>query len=448
MSIDERIDEALQTAKRRNPQTPEFEQALTEVLGSVRPLLEERPELTDPLVLDRLLEPERQVIFRVPWQDDAGRYHVNRGFRVEFNSALGPYKGGLRFHSSVNVGVLLFLAFEQTFKNALTGLWLGGGKGGSDFDPKGRSDAEIMRFCQSFMTELWRHIGPTTDVPAGDIGVGTREIGWMFGQYKRLSNRFDGTLTGKGPSWGGSEQRVPATGHGTVYFAQEMAADLGFALEGARCAISGSGNVALHAAEKLEELGAKPVTLSDSGGTVYDPDGIIGDRLAWARELKANPNRRIKAYAEEFGVEYFEGRTPWQLDCDAAFPCATQNELDEEAARALVKNGCRIVVEGANMPSTNAAIEVFAGSETRLGPAKAANAGGVATSQFEMQQNASFERWDAADVDAKLHQTMRDIYALCSHTAKRFGRAGDLVVGANIAGFERVGDAMIAQGLV
>ena len=441
-------DDVLALAKRRNPAEPEFLQAVEEFLTSIGPALERRPEYEEERILERLIEPERIVIFRVPWINDRADVEVNRGFRVQFNSALGPYKGGLRFHPTVNLSILKFLGFEQVFKNSLTTLSMGGGKGGSDFDPKGKSDMEVMRFCQSFMTELHRHVGKDTDVPAGDIGVGGREIGYLFGQYKRLANEFSGVLTGKAVGWGGSLIRPEATGYGAVYFAQEMLAVHGEELDGKTCVVSGSGNVAQYTTRKLLELGAKPVTLSDSNGFVYDPDGITEEKLTYAMELKNIRRGRIKEYADEFKVEYITDRRPWSVPCDAAFPSATQNELEAEDARRLVKNSCRVVAEGANMPCTPEAVDVFMDAGVLYGPGKAANAGGVATSGLEMSQNAMRLTWTAEEVDAKLRHIIRQIHEAAYTAAERHGKKGNYVAGANIAGFVKVADAMLDQGVV
>ena len=433
---------------RRNPGEVEFHQAVKEVLDCLDPVLEKHPEYIDVKILDRVVEPERQVMFRVPWQDDKGNVRVNRGFRFEFNSALGPYKGGLRFHPSVNASILKFLGFEQVFKNSLTTLPMGGGKGGSDFDPKGKSDNEVMRFCQSFMTELFRHIGPDTDVPAGDIGVGGREIGFLFGQYKRLANEFTGVLTGKALNWGGSLIRPEATGYGCVYFAEEMLKTRRQSFEGKVCTVSGSGNVAQYTVEKLNQLGAKSVSLSDSNGTIYDPDGIDAEKLAFVMDLKNVRRGRIKEYAEKYGVKYLEGKRPWGIKCDCAFPSATQNEVTGEDAKTLLKNGCTLVAEGANMPSTPEAIDQYLGKKILYGPAKAANAGGVATSGLEMSQNSMRLSWTRQEVDERLHTIMVAIHTQCDQAAKEYGQPGNLVAGANIAGFVKVADAMLEQGLV
>jgi len=423
------------------------------VLESLEPILENIPHYQINAIIERLVEPERQIMFRVPWVDDKGKIHVNKGYRIEFNSALGPYKGGLRFHPSVNASIIKFLGFEQIFKNALTGLPIGGGKGGSNFDPKGRSDGEIMRFCQSFMNELYRHIGPTTDVPAGDIGVGAREIGYMFGQYKRLTGRYEGAFTGKSLLWGGSLARKEATGYGAVYFANYMLQEANDTLEGKRCLVSGAGNVAIYAIEKLYQLGATPISCSDSGGTLYHESGIDlalikqikeGDRASLAIYIDSHPDARFIPRAD-----YPEdGHAVWRFNADAAFPCATQNELTQADANALIENGCILVSEGANMPATQEAINVFLAAKIAYGPGKAANAGGVATSQLEMAQNASMQTWTFEEVDTKLQQIMKNIFDTASSTAKEFGQPNNLVLGANIAAFRRVADAMIEQGVV
>jgi glutamate dehydrogenase (NADP+) len=418
-----------------------------EVAEAVIPFMDAHPKYKEAKILDRIVEPERTIIFRVPWVDDKGEIQVNRGYRVEFNSAIGPYKGGLRFHPTVNLSVLKFLGFEQIFKNSLTTLPMGGGKGGSDFDPKGKSDREVMAFCQSFMSELSRHIGADTDVPAGDIGVGGREIGFMFGQYKRLRNEFTGVLTGKGRNWGGSLIRPEATGYGTVYFAQEMLATKGQDFKGKTVVVSGSGNVAQYAIEKATELGAKVVTASDSSGYVYDANGIDADKLAFLMELKNVKRGRIKEYADKYGAEFVAGKTPWGVKCDIALPCATQNELNGDDAKALVANGCTCIAEGANMPSTPEAIEVFLDKKVLFSPGKASNAGGVATSGLEMSQNSLRLSWSREEVDQRLHGIMKSIHAACV----QYGKEGDsinYVKGANIAGFVKVADAMIDQGVV
>ena len=433
---------------KRNAGETEFLQAVNEVLDSLGPVLDKHPEYVEAKILERIVEPERQIMFRVPWQDDNGEVHVNRGFRFEFNSAIGPYKGGLRFHPTVTASILKFLGFEQVFKNALTTLSMGGGKGGSDFDPKGKSDNEVMRFCQSFMTELCRHIGPDTDIPAGDIGVGGREIGFMYGQYKRIRNEFTGVLTGKALNWGGSLIRPEATGYGCVYFAEEMLKTRSETIAGKICTVSGSGNVAQYTIEKLNQLGAKAVTLSDSGGTIYDPDGIDGEKLAFVLELKNVKRGRIKEYADKYGVEYYEGKKPWSVKCDCAFPSATQNEIDSNDAKTLIDNGCILVAEGANMPSTPEAIEQFIAKKLLYGPGKAANAGGVATSGLEMSQNSLRLSWTREEVDERLENIMIAIHKQCFEAAEEYGQSGNLVMGANIAGFIKVADAMLDQGLV
>ena len=424
-----------------------FIQAVKEVAEAIIPFMEANPKYKSASLLERIVEPERTILFRVPWVDDNGNTHVNRGFRVEFNSAIGPYKGGLRFHPSVNLGILKFLGFEQVFKNSLTTLPMGGGKGGSDFNPKGKSDNEVMRFCQSFMTELCRHIGPNTDVPAGDIGVGGREIGYMFGQYKRIRNEFTGVLTGKGINWGGSLIRPEATGYGTVYFAQNMLATKSQDFNNKTVAISGSGNVAQYACEKATQLGAKVVTLSDSSGYIYDKDGIDAEKLAFIMELKNVKRGRVKEYADHFGCEFFEGQRPWAVKCDIALPCATQNELNGDEAKSLIANGCICVSEGANMPSTPEAIEAFQHAKVLFAPGKASNAGGVATSGLEMSQNSLRMNWTREEVDEKLKQIMKDIHASCV-TYGTEGDYVDYVKGANIAGFVKVADAMLDQGVV
>jgi glutamate dehydrogenase (NADP+) len=442
------IQEALETVKRRNPNEPEFLQAVTEVLETLEPVLQRNKKYKDACILERIVEPERQLIFRVPWQDDQGKIQVNRGFRFQFNSALGPYKGGLRFHPTVCASILKFLGFEQVFKNSLTTLMMGGAKGGSDFDPKGKSDNEVMRFCQSFMTELFRHVGADCDVPAGDIGVGGREIGFLFGQYKRLRNEFTGVLTGKGLNWGGSLVRPEATGYGAVYFAEEMLKTRKDSLKGKVCAVSGSGNVAQYTVEKLNQLGAKVVTLSDSNGFIYDKNGINAEKLAWVLDLKNVRRGRISIYAEQFKAEYHAGKTPWGVPCDCAFPSATQNEVTGDDAKTLLANGCKLVAEGANMPTDPEGVEKFLAAKILYGPGKAANAGGVATSGLEMAQNAMRLAWTREEVDARLHMIMQAIHKACFETAEDYGCPGNLVVGANIAGFTKVADAMLDQGLV
>lgn len=432
----------------RNPAEPEFHQAVTEVLESLAPVIARHPEYTEAKLLERICEPERQIIFRVPWTDDAGTVQINRGFRVEFNSALGPYKGGLRFHPTVNLGVVKFLGFEQIFKNSLSGMPIGGGKGGSDFDPKGRSDGEIMRFCQSFMTELYRHIGEYTDVPAGDIGVGAREIGYLFGQYKRITNKYEsGVLTGKSLGWGGARVRKEATGYGTVYFVQEMLAAQSDSLEGKKVVVSGSGNVAIYAMEKAQQLGAQVVACSDSGGFVYDPAGID---LALVRQIKEQERGRICEYAQrkQNGSDYVEGGSIWQIPCDVALPCATQNELNGDDAEALIANGVLAVAEGANMPCTPDAVRHWSNAGVLFGPGKAANAGGVATSALEMQQNASRDSWSFEYSEQRLREIMVEIHRSCYETAAEYGRERDYVFGANTTGFCRVADAMLAFGVI
>jgi glutamate dehydrogenase/leucine dehydrogenase len=432
----------------RNPNEPEFHQAVREVVESVYPVVEASKAYREARILERLVEPERVVMFRVPWVDDQGQIQINRGFRIEMNSAIGPYKGGLRFHPTVTLGVLKFLAFEQVFKNSLTTLSMGGGKGGSDFDPKGKSDNEVMRFCQSFMTELYRHIGPDTDVPAGDIGVGGREIGFLFGQYKRIANRFNGVLTGKGLPYGGSLIRPEATGYGSVYFAQEMLATRGESVRGKVATVSGAGNVAQYTVEKLIEFGAKPVTLSDSGGTIVDEEGIDAEKLAWVMDLKNVRRGRIKEYADRFPrATFLPGQRPWGVKCDLAFPSATQNEVDERDARTLVANGCICVSEGANMPTTPEGVDVFLAAKVLYGPGKAANAGGVAVSGLEMTQNAGVVRWPREEVDMRLQQIMKSIHANCVRYGSSDGFV-NYVRGANVAGFVKVADAMLAQGCV
>ncbi len=443
------VKEAFELVKQRDPDQPEFHQAVWEVLETLEPVFEMHQEYKDARILERLTEPERIVTFRVPWVDDKGRVQVNRGMRVQFNSAIGPYKGGLRFHPSVNLGIIKFLGFEQIFKNALTTRPIGGGKGGSDFNPKGKSDMEVMRFCQSFMTELFRHIGANVDVPAGDIGVGGREIGFLFGQYKRLSRKWEGVLTGKGYGWGGSLIRPEATGYGQVYFLREMLASKGQTMEGKVCTVSGSGNVAQYCTQKAISYGAKVVTMSDSGGYIFDKDGINDEKLDWVMDLKNNQRGRIKEYAAKFpGSKYHEGKRPWGEKCDIALPCATQNELEETGAKSLVKNGCMAISEGANMPTSPEALEILLEAGVMFGPAKAANAGGVATSALEMSQNAAFEEWTREQVDDKLDQIMTGIHKQCSDAAAEFGDEGNLIMGANIAGFLKVANAMIDQGVV
>jgi glutamate dehydrogenase (NADP+) len=443
------IQEVLEIVKKRNPNEPEFLQAVTEVLESIRPVIQRSKKCREAKILERLVEPERMIQFRVPWIDDNGQIQVNRGFRVQMNSALGPYKGGLRFHPTVCASIIKFLAFEQVFKNSLTGLPMGGGKGGSDFDPKGKSDTEVMRFCQSFMTELFRHVGPHTDVPAGDIGVGGREIGYLFGQYKRLANEFTGVLTGKGLTWGGSLIRPEATGYGAVYFAQEMLKTRNEAIEGKVCTVSGAGNAAQFTVEKLIQCGAKPLTMSDSGGLIYDKNGIDEEKLAWVKSIKNVRRGRISEYAKKFrGSKYLASQRPWGIKCDCAFPCATQNEISVEDARKLVENGCYLVSEAANMPSVPAAVDLFLEKKILFGPGKAANAGGVATSGLEMSQNSMRLPWPREEVDSRLRHIMSTIFKNAWETADEYGQPGNLVVGANIAGFVKVADAMLDQGVV
>ncbi|HET9325990.1 MAG TPA: NADP-specific glutamate dehydrogenase [Candidatus Eisenbacteria bacterium] len=449
------VTDLMARVRAKNPNEPEFHQAVLEVVESLAPVIDRHPEYRAARILERIVEPERVIMFRVPWMNDRGEVEVNRGFRIEMNSAIGPYKGGLRFHASVNLGILKFLAFEQVFKNSLTTLPMGGGKGGSDFDPKGKSDHEVMRFCQSFMTELWRHIGPNTDVPAGDIGVGGREIGFLFGQYKRLANEFTGVLTGKGLHWGGSLIRPEATGYGCVYFAAEMLATRNSSLEGKVCLVSGSGNVSQYTVEKLLDLGARPITLSDSDGMIHDPEGIDREKLAWVMELKNMRRGRIKEYPERFkGARYLPSNPMqdwnpiWDIKADCAFPSATQNEINARDASNLIRNRIELVAEGANMPSTPEATKVFLDAGILYGPAKAANAGGVATSGLEMSQNSMRLSWTRSEVDDRLHQIMLAIHRNCYETAEKYGTPGNLVNGANIGGFVKVADAMMDQGLV
>ncbi|NVI86734.1 NADP-specific glutamate dehydrogenase [Actinomadura sp. BRA 177] len=442
------LEESYDRVLRRDPGEPEFHQAVHEVLESLGPVLAARPGLAAAKLVERVIEPERQIMFRVPWQDDNGEIHVNRGFRVEFNGALGPYKGGLRFHPTVNLGIVKFLGFEQIFKNALTGLGIGGGKGGSDFDPHGRSDEEVMRFCQSFMTELYRHVGEHTDVPAGDIGVGTREVGYLFGQYRRVTNRWEaGMLTGKGALWGGSAGRTEATGYGNVMFTSEMLRRRGEDLDGQQIVVSGSGNVAIYTIEKAQQLGANVITVSDSSGYVVDEKGIDLDLIKTIKEVERG---RVSDYAEKRGgsARFVPGGRVWDVPADIALPSATQNELDAEAARVLVRNGVKAVSEGANMPTTPDAVHIFQDAGVAFGPGKAANAGGVAVSALEMRQNASRACWSFSRVEEELAAIMTNIHETCYETAERYGAPGDYVVGANIAGFERVSDAMLAQGLI
>ena len=449
------IDQVMNQVRAKNPAEPEFHQSVQEVLDSLRLVLQRHPEYQSARLLERIVEPERVIMFRVPWFDDHGAVQVNRGYRIEMNSAIGPYKGGLRFHPSVNLGILKFLAFEQVFKNSLTTLMMGGGKGGSDFDPKGKSDNEVMRFCQSFMSELFRHIGPDTDVPAGDIGVGGREVGFLFGQYKRLKNEFTGVLTGKGLNWGGSLIRPEATGYGCVYFAAEMLKTRKESLEGKLCLVSGSGNVSQYTVEKLLDLGAKPITLSDSSGAIFDPDGIDREKLAWIKELKNGRRGRIGEYADRFKKAQLMpndialNHNPlWSIKADCAFPSATQNEINERDAATLIKNGVKVVAEGANMPSTADATKMFLEAGILYGPAKAANAGGVATSGLEMAQNSMRLSWTREEVDKRLQVIMSSIHKTCFETAEIYGTPGNLVNGANIGGFLKVANAMLDQGLV
>ncbi|WP_026932783.1 NADP-specific glutamate dehydrogenase [Christiangramia echinicola] len=447
--MEENIKNFLDKVSTRNQNEPEFMQAVHEVAETVIPFIEKNKKYQNKMLLERMVEPERVMMFRVPWLDDNGDIQVNRGFRIQMNSAIGPYKGGLRFHPSVNLSILKFLAFEQVFKNSLTTLPMGGGKGGSDFDPKGKSDNEVMKFCQSFMTELQRHIGANCDVPAGDIGVGAREIGYLFGQYKKIQNEFTGILTGKGLSYGGSLIRPEATGYGNVYFAQNMLHTRGEKLEGKTVVISGAGNVAQFAAEKVTQLGGKVVTMSDSGGFIYDKDGINEEKLQFIMELKNERRGRISEYVDKYSsAEYHEGKTPWGIKCDVALPCATQNELQEEDAKTLVKNGCICVGEGANMPCTPEAISVFTKEKILFSPGKASNAGGVATSGLEMSQNSMRYSWSAEEVDKKLHEIMNDIHEKCVEFGTEEDGYVDYVKGANIAGFVKVADAMLSQGVV
>ena len=432
----------------KNPGEKEFHQAVTEVFESLEPVLKKHPEYLEKKILDRIVEPDRQIMFRVAWTDDEGNVQVNRGYRVEFNSAIGPYKGGLRLHPSVNLSILKFLGFEQVFKNSLTGLPMGGAKGGSDFDPKGKSDAEVMRFCQAFMNELYRHIGPNTDVPAGDIGVGGREIGFMFGQYRKITNRFESVLTGKGINWGGSLIRPEATGYGCTYFCEEMLKTKKMSFKGKTVAISGSGNVAQYAVQKVNQLGGKVVTLSDSDGTVYDPKGIDSKKLEFVMDLKNVKRGRISEYAKKYKCEYWEGQRPWKAKVEIALPCATQNELEKNDAKKLIDNGVIAVAEGANMPTTLEATQLFIKNGVLFGPGKAANAGGVATSGLEMCQNHIGMSWTAEEVDRQLHQIMVNIHKNAADAAKKYGSEGNYVVGANIAGFVKVADAMLDQGII
>ena len=441
------IDQFMDTVRIRNAGEVEFHQAVHEVVESLWDFLQDNPTYLHAKILDRIVEPERVIQFRVPWRNDRGEVEVNRGFRVEFNSAIGPYKGGLRFHPSVNLSILKFLGFEQVFKNSLTTLPMGGGKGGSDFDPKGKSDNEVMSFCQSFMTELCRHIGADTDVPAGDIGVGGREIGYMFGQYKRIRNEFTGVLTGKGLNWGGSLIRPEATGYGCVYFAEEMLKHVGDSFNGKTVAVSGSGNVAQFATQKATELGAKVVTLSDSSGSIHDENGIDADKLAWVMDLKNNRRGRIKEYADEFGATYLESERPWSVSCDIALPCATQNEINGDNAKTMISNGCKVVSEGANMPTDPEAVNIILDAGILFGPGKAANAGGVATSGLEMSQNSMRLNWSREEVDSKLHTIMKNIHEACVTHGTENGSV-NYVKGANIAGFIKIADSMLDQGVV
>ncbi len=447
--MESKINAFMEYAKTRNSHEPEFLQAVHEVAEAIIPFIEENPSYKGKMLLERMIEPERVIMFRVPWVDDSGKTRVNRGFRVEFNSAIGPYKGGLRFHPSVNLSILKFLGFEQVFKNSLTTLPMGGGKGGSDFDPKGKSDNEVMSFTRSFMSELFRHIGPNTDIPAGDIGVGGREIGFLFGQYKKLRNEFTGVLTGKGMAWGGSLIRPEATGYGTVYFAEHMLDTKGDSFKGKTVAVSGSGNVAQYATEKVTQLGGKVITLSDSGGYIYDADGIDADKLEYVMELKNIQRGRISEYVNEYpNAKYIKGERPWSVKCDVALPCATQNELNEDEAKILVANGVICIAEGANMPTTPEGIEVFQKSNALYAPGKASNAGGVAVSGLEMSQNSLRFNWTREEVDAKLHRIMNDIHASCVKFGTDDNGSIDYVKGANVAGFVKLADAMLDQGVV
>lgn len=446
--MSEYVKKIVAEVKAKNPSEPEFHQAVEEFTGSIDVVFDRHPEYRSAKILERMVEPERVIMFKVPWMDDQGEIHVNRGFRIEFNSAIGPYKGGLRFHPSVNLGILKFLGFEQIFKNSLTTLPMGGGKGGSDFDPKGKSDNEVMRFCQSFMTELSRHIGPNTDVPAGDIGVGGREIGFLFGQYKRLRNEFSGVLTGKGLNWGGSLIRPEATGYGVVYFAEEMLKTKGESFDGKTVAVSGFGNVAWGAVQKVTQLGGRVVTLSGPDGFIYDKEGVSGDKIEYMLKLRASAKDAVADYAKEFNAEFIPGKRPWGVKVDIALPCATQNELELDDAKELVKNGCKCVCEGANMPTTIEGFKYFEDAKILYSPGKASNAGGVATSGLEMSQNSMRLPWPKEEVDQRLHQIMKSIHDTCLITAERFGTPGNYVNGANIAGFLKVADAMLDQGLV
>lgn len=442
------VEDLMERVVKRNPGEAEFHQAVHEVLDSLQPVIESHPEYVTSGVLERMVEPERQIIFRVPWVDDNGKVQVNRGFRVQFNSAIGPYKGGLRFHPSVNLNIIKFLGFEQIFKNSLTGLPMGGGKGGSDFDPRGKSDGEVMRFCQSFMTELFRYIGADTDVPAGDIGVGAREIGYLFGQYKRVANVFEGVLTGKGITWGGSLARPQATGYGVAYFIEQMLKSQGESWPGKTVTISGYGNVGTFFIEKVNQLGGKVVTIGDENGYVYDPEGIQGEKLDFLMDLWCIYRRPARDYARKFGLQWVEGRSPWEVPCDIAVPTATQNELCREDAAGLIANGCKCVAEAANMPCMAEAVQLFLEKGILFGPAKAVNAGGVSVSGLEMSQNSMRYAWTFEEVDSKLKEIMIGIYRKSAEAAREYGMTGNLVAGANIAGFKKVADAMMAQGVV
>ena len=446
--MSEYVNKLMNDVRAKNAGEKEFHQAVQEVAESLDLVLERHPEYRTAKILERMVEPERVIIFRVPWLDDQGEVHINRGYRIQMNSAIGPYKGGLRFHPSVNISILKFLAFEQVFKNSLTSLPMGGGKGGSDFDPKGKSDNEVMRFCQSFMTELFRHIGPDTDVPAGDIGVGGREIGYLFGQYKRLTREFSGVLTGKGLSWGGSLVRPEATGFGAVYFAEEMLKTRNRTFDGKTVAVSGFGNVAWGAVQKITQLGGKVVTLSGPDGFIYDKEGVKGEKIDFMLELRASAKDQVQDYAKKFKAEFFPGKRPWGVKVDVAMPCATQNELDGNEAQELVKNGCMCVCEGANMPTTLEGVKVFQQAGILYSPGKASNAGGVATSGLEMSQNSMRLPWSKEEVDGRLHEIMKNIHYTCVETAERFGTPGNYVNGANIGGFLKVANAMMDQGLV
>ncbi|MGA9119175.1 MAG: NADP-specific glutamate dehydrogenase [Bacteroidota bacterium] len=446
--MSEYVNNVIANVKAKNPAEPEFHQAVQEVADSLELVLQRHPEYRTAKILERLVEPDRVIIFRVPWIDDQGEFHINRGFRIQMNNMIGPYKGGLRFHPSVTLGILKFLAFEQVFKNSLTSLPMGGGKGGSDFDPKGKSDMEVMRFCQSFMTELYRHIGPDIDVPAGDIGVGGREIGYLFGQYKRLTKEFSGVLTGKGLNWGGSLVRPEATGFGVVYFAQEMLKTKGMSFDGKTVAVSGFGNVAWGAAMKATELGAKVVTLSGPDGFVHDPAGLTTEKIAYMLEMRASARDRVQDFADKFKVAFYPGKRAWGVKVDVALPCATQNELDANDARELLKNGCVCVCEGANMPTTLDGVKIFLDAHILYSPGKASNAGGVATSGLEMSQNSMRLPWPKEEVDHRLHQIMQNIHTTCIETAEKYGTPGNYVSGANIGGFLKVANAMLDQGLV